>query len=130
MSNRKGLFTPEQESFLAKWLDDLVKFKNPFLEMWDGTAFKILIQSLDNQMLDKIPEEIKVKLVQLVDAAMSKNWNDVRALIVDLSTEQLDFFKNKEASLMFFDGLSRMVMAAIDWYTQKETGVSNFEDAA
>lgn len=128
--DRKGLFTPEQESFISKWLDNLVKFKNPFLELWDGTAFKILVQSLDNQMLNKIPEEIKAKLVQLVDAAMTKNWNEVRALMVDLSTEKLDFFKNKEASLMFFDGLSRMVMAAVDWYTQRETGVSNFPNEA
>jgi len=45
---RKGLFTPAHEDFLAKLLDDMVKFKNPFLEMVDGMVFKVLIQTADN----------------------------------------------------------------------------------
>lgn len=119
MADRKGLFTPEQESFLAGLLDDVVKFKNPFLEMVDGMVFKVLIQTADNQALDKIPEEWKAELRQLVDAAIAENWNEVRALIVDLAVAKGDFFNNKEASLLFFDGISRILMAAIDWHMQK-----------
>lgn len=124
MSERKGLFTPAQEDFLAKLLDDVVKFKNPLLEMVDGLVFKVLIQTADDQALDKIPEEWKEELRKLVDVAMNKQWNEVRALIVDLAVAKADIFKNKEASLLFFDGISRILMAAIDWYTQKETGES------
>ena len=120
MSDRKGLFTPAQEDFLAKLLDELVKFKNPFLEMVDGMVFKVFIQTADNQGLDKIPEEIKEELRKLVDAAMAENWNEVRALLVDLAVDKADFFKNKEASLMFFDGISKIIMAAIDWYMQRK----------
>ena len=120
MADRKGLFTPEQESFLAGLLDDVVKFKNPFLEMVDGMVFKVLIQTADNNALDKIPEEWKAELRQLVDAAIAKNWNEVRALIVDLAVAKGDFFNNKEASLLFFDGISRILMAAIDWHMQKQ----------
>ena len=120
MADRKGLFTPEQESFLAQLLDDVVKFKNPFLEMVDGMVFKVLIQTADNNALDKIPEEWKAELRQLVDAAIAKNWNEVRALIVDLAVAKGDFFNNKEASLLFFDGISRILMAAIDWHMQKQ----------
>lgn len=120
MSDRKGLFTPAQEDFLAKLLDELVKFKNPFLEMVDGMVFKVFIQTADNQGLDKIPEEIKEELRKLVDAAMAENWNEVRALLVDLAVDKADFFKNKEASLMFFDGISKIIMASIDWYMQRK----------
>ena len=120
MSDRKGLFTPAQEDFLAKLLDELVKFKNPFLEMVDGMVFKVFIQTADNQGLDKIPEEIKEELRKLVDAAMAENWNEVRALLVDLAVDKADFFKNKEASLMFFDGISKIIMAAIDWHMQRK----------
>ena len=120
MSNRKGLFTPEQESFLAQLLDDVVKFKNPFLEMVDGMVFKVLIQTADNNALDKIPEEWKAELRQLVDAAMLKQWNEVRALIVDLAVSKVNFLDNQEASLLFFDGISKILMAAIDWHMQKQ----------
>lgn len=120
MEERKGLFTPAQEDFLAKLLDETVKFKNPFLEMVDGMVFKVLIQTADNQAFDKIPEEIKVELRKLVDAAMVENWNEVRALLVDLAVDKANFFNNKEASLMFFDGISKILMAAIDWYMQKK----------
>jgi hypothetical protein len=122
MTDRKGLFTSAQEDFIAKLLDDAVKFKNPFLEMADGLAFKLLVQTVDNQGLDKIPEVWKAELRKLVDAAMAKNWNEVRALMVDLLVAHADFFKNAEASLLFFDGISRIVMAAIDWYAQKTIG--------
>lgn len=120
MSNRKGLFTPEQESFLAQLLDDVVKFKNPFLEMVDGMVFKVLIQTADNNALDKISEEWKAELRQLVDAAMLKQWNEVRALIVDLAVSKVNFLDNQEASLLFFDGISKILMAAIDWHMQKQ----------
>ena len=123
---RKGLFTPVQEDFLAKLLDDAIKFKNPFLEMVDGMMFKVIIQTADNNVLDKIPEIWKMELILLVDAAIAKQWNEVRVLIVDLAVAKGDFFNNKEASLLFFDGVSRMIMAAIDWHMQKETGVSSF----
>lgn len=124
MTERKGLFTPTQEDFLAKLLDEVVKFRNPFLEMVDGMVFKVLIQTADNQALDKIPEEWKEELRKLVDAAMEKQWNEVRALVVDLAVDKADFFKNKEASLLFFDGISKLIMATIDWYVQRETGES------
>lgn len=126
MTTRTGLFTPEQESFLAKLLDDTIKFKNPFLEMVDGMVFKVLIQTADNSALDKIPDEWKVELIQLVDAAIAKQWNEVRALLVDLAVAKANIFNNTEASLLFFDGVSRMIMAAIDWYVQRETGESSF----
>lgn len=117
---RKGLFTPEQEDFLAKLIDEIVKFKNPFLEMVDGMVFKVLIQTADNQGLDRIPEEFKEDLRQLVDAAMLENWEEVRRQFTDVLVKHANFFKNSEASLLFFDGVTKLIMSAIDWYMQKK----------
>jgi hypothetical protein len=120
MTERKGLFTPQQEDFLAKLLDEIVKFKNPFLEMVDGMVFKVLIQTADNQGLDKIPEEYKADLRSLIDAAMAEKWEEVRRLFTDVLVKHANFFKNAEASLLFFDGVTKLIMSAIDWYVQKK----------
>jgi hypothetical protein len=117
---RKGLFTPAHEDFLAKLLDDMVKFKNPFLEMVDGMVFKVLIQTADNQGLDRIPEEFKADLRLLIDAAMAEQWEQVRRLMTDVLVKHANFFNNNEASLLFFDGVTKLIMAAIDWYVQKK----------
>lgn len=116
---RKGLFTPEQEDFLSKVLDDLFKFKNVVFESIDGFLFKMLIQTVDNQLLEKIPESMKNHLRSMVDAAMNKDYDEVRRLSVDLAVEKANFFKNSEASLRFFDGFSRMIDGAIIWYADK-----------
>ncbi len=120
MEERKGLFTPAQEDFLAKLLDNMVKFKNPFLEMVDGMVFKVLIQTADNQVIDRIPEEFKVDLRLLIDAAMAEQWEQVRRLMTDVLVKHANFFKNQEASLLFFDGITKLIMAGIDWYLQKK----------
>lgn len=123
MSERKGVFTPVQEEFLATLVDNVVKFKNPFLEMVDGMVFKVLIQTVDNQVVTKIPEEWLEELRKLVDATMNKEWEEVRRLIVDLAVAKTNVLQDAEAELLFFDGVTKIVMAAIDWYVQKETAV-------
>jgi hypothetical protein len=117
--DRKGLFTPAHEDFLAKLLDDMIKFKNPFLEMVDGMVFKVLIQTADNQGLDRIPEEFKQDIRGLIDRAMEQKWEEVRRLFNDILVKHANFFNDKEASLLFFDGITKLIMAAIDWYVQK-----------
>lgn len=116
---REGLFTPQQEEFLAKLLDELFDFKNFIVESVDGMLFKMLIQTADNQLLNKIPEEIKTYLRNMVDAAMNRQWEEVRKNSVDLGVAKANFFKNSEASLRFFDGFSRMLDGVIIWYTDK-----------
>lgn len=116
---REGIFTPEQEEFLSKMLDELFDFKNFFIESFDGILFKVLIQTADNQLIEKVPEEIKVYLRNMVDAAMNHQWEEVRRNSIDLGVAKANFFKNAEASLRFFDGFSRMIDGAIIWYTDK-----------
>jgi len=117
--DRKGLFTPQQEDFIAKLLDDMVKFRNPLLEMVDGMVFKVLIQTADNQVLDRIPEQFKDDLRGLVDSAIEQQWEETRRLFTDALVKHANFFNNAESSLLFFDGMTKLVMAAIDWYVQK-----------
>lgn len=123
MSERKGVFTPTQEEFLATLVDNVVKFKNPFLEMVDGMVFKVLIQTVDNQVVTKIPEVWLEELRKLVDAAMNKQWEEVRRLIVDLAVAKTNVLQDAEAELLFFDGVTKIIMATIDWYVQRETAV-------
>ena len=127
MTERKGVFTPEHEDFIAKVLDDLVKSKNPFVEMFDGMVFKVLIQTADNQGLDKISEEWKAELIKLVDAAMAKDWEEVRRLSVDLAVKEVTSIKDAETSLLLFDGVSKIIRAAIEWYVLKNIPTESVE---
>jgi len=122
MSNltRQGLLTTEHEEFLAKILDDFFKFKNPIIETFDRMFFKLLIQTADNNGLDKIQEEWKNDLIPIVDAAILLKHEEVRRLTTDLLVKRIDIPKvDQETELMVFDSLTRFIAAAIDWYVQK-----------
>ena len=120
---RKGILTPEQEEFLAKILDDFFKFKNPLIEAFDKMFFKLIIQTADNNGLDKINEEWKYDLIPIVDAAILLNAEEVRRLTTDLLNKKIDIPKvDEETELMVFDSLTRFIAAAIDWYVQKAKG--------
>lgn len=121
MAERKGLFTPAQEEFIAEILDDFFKFKNPILEKFDKTIFKLLVQIGDNQGLNKLGDAWKVELAPIVDAAMEKDVEKVRGLAVDLLNKKIDIPKlDEETELMVFDAFSRFLVAAIDWYVQNK----------
>ena len=54
METRIGLFTPDQEIFLATALSEYFTFKNKLLEVFDKTIFKLIVKAIDNDELDKI----------------------------------------------------------------------------
>lgn len=56
----KGIFTKEQEKKLASLLDELIKLKGLF-EMVDGLVFTAIISMVDDQLINKLPEEIKIR---------------------------------------------------------------------
>lgn len=64
---RKGLFTKEQESKLAKIADSATKLNNPMLEALDGIVFKQAIALLDNLVFEKIPQETQAMLEPIID---------------------------------------------------------------
>jgi hypothetical protein len=121
MSERKGLFTSEQEEFLADVLDDFFKLKNPVFEQFDKLVFKNLIRIGDDTGLDQIDPVWKVKLVPIVDSAMLGNVEDVRKYTTDLLNEKIDIPKiDEEQELMVFDALTKFIAAAVDYYIQKK----------
>jgi len=119
--NRKGIFKPEHEEFLAEVLDKFFVFKNPIVEKFDKTFFKILVQAADNQGLDRLDAEWKADIIPLVDAGMVLKVEEVRRLSVDLLNKRIDIPKlDEETELMVFDAFTRFIVAAIDWYVQKK----------
>jgi hypothetical protein len=118
---RKGLFTPEHEEYLAEVLDNVFKFKNPLIEKFDKTAFKLMVSTLDNQGLDRLHDEWKADIIPLIDAGMALNVEETRRLAVDLLNKRVDIPKiDEEAELMVFDAFTRFIVAAVDWYVQKK----------
>lgn len=62
---------------LSKRLDDLVKFKNPLLEAFDGRAFKMLLQILFETLWGKIPEDIQDEVLVLLNAFADDDFSRV-----------------------------------------------------
>jgi hypothetical protein len=119
--DRKGIFKPEHEEFLAEVLDKFFVFKNPIVEKFDKTFFKILVQAADNQGLDKLNEQWKADIIPIVDAGMTLQVEEVRSLSTDLLNKRIDLPKiDEETELMVFDAFTRFAVAAIDWYVQKK----------
>jgi len=119
--DRKGLFTPQHEEFLAGVLDDFFKFKNPLVEKFDRMAFKLMVTTLDNQGLEKINPEIKADIIPLIDAAMGMQVEETRRLATDLLNKRIDIPKiDEETELMVFDAFTKFMVAAVDWYVQKQ----------
>ena len=118
---RKGIFTPEQEDFIVNALKEVIKVNNPFFNMFKGFALKMIVKGADDIGLDKIEPSWKEKLIPIVDAAMNKEYEKVRQLVVDLLNEKIDFKGlDAEQQLMLFDGLTRFLAAAIDYFVQKK----------
>ena len=61
----KGILSAKLEGILAEELDKVVKLKGIW-EAIDGTAFKIVITTIDNNLADKIPEPHKTEIRDLL----------------------------------------------------------------
>ena len=66
MEERKGLFTPEQETKLASLADEAVQ-TNGIVEAVDGVVFKAAISLLDNLVFNKLPEGTKDLIIPITD---------------------------------------------------------------
>ena len=70
MEERIGFLTPEQESLLAKALDEFLKFKNVIMEKFDGPVALIVIKGVDNRFADRINPAWKTPLIPIIDKAL------------------------------------------------------------
>lgn len=75
MSDRKGILKREQEQFLGNWLDEKVKAKG-LVEAYDGLIFRGLIRIVDDYAVEKLDDELKVKLSLLVDLLIEKEYEN------------------------------------------------------
>lgn len=121
MSERKGIFTPEQEEFLAKVLDDFFKFKNKLYEQFDKATFRLILRVSDDSTLDNISSQWKLKLIPIVDEAIKGNIDEVRKYVTDLLNEKIDIPKlDEEQELMVFDAFTKFLAVSIDYYINKK----------
>lgn len=114
METRKGLLTEEQEAFVSGLLDDLIDFKNPVLEGLDGPAFKVLVSVVDNNLIDKIPEEWQNPIEPILDEAMAGNWEEAADKVADLLNEKIDVPGLDEISeQLIFNAILQLILGVI-----------------
>lgn len=120
MADNKGIFTAEQEKVLAVMVDDAVKLKG-FAELIDGYVARIAVTVIDDQLIDKLKAEIKVKLADLATAVLAKEWDTAE----ELAAEVLDDLINipgidDDAESLLFKGFVEVLVAAIQMWIEKK----------
>lgn len=108
-----GILTDEQQKFLAKLLDDKIKL-NGLLEIVDGFIFNAIIVLLDDKLVEKLKNEIKKPLSELVQAIMNEQYD----LVAEIAPELLNTLINipgidETAESVLFKGLVEMLIALI-----------------
>jgi len=108
-----GILTREQEKVLAGWVDDAIKLKG-ILELVDGYAARVIITFVDNTGLEKLPEELKVSLSELVTAAMDKDIETVETKAAEILDSLLDIpGLDDEAEALLFEGAVKILVGAV-----------------
>ncbi len=111
---RKGMLTNEQESFLANLLDETIQFKNPLLESMDSAIFKVLISVVDNNLVERIPQEWQNPLEPIIDAAIAGDWEGAADKIANFANEKIDIPGLDEISeQMIFTALVQLILGLI-----------------
>ena len=108
-----GILTTVQEKQLAEMVDNALKFKG-ILELIDGYVAKILISYLDDKVLDKLKDELKVKLAALVDAVMAEDIELSETLAAEIINGLVDIpGLDEEAEGLIFKGAIEIAVGAI-----------------
>lgn len=109
----KGILTAVQEKKLAQLLDDLVKLKG-VLEFIDGYVFKFVITLLDDKVVDKLREDIKIKLAALIDAVLGEDVPLAEQLAADIINGLVDIpGLDEESEGLIFKGVIELFVGAI-----------------
>ena len=117
----EGIFTTEQEKKLAELLDNVVKLKG-VAEFIDGYLFKAVITFVDDRVIDKIKEEIKVKLAALAEACLAEDVTLAEELAADLVNTLIDVpGLDEESEGLLFKGVIELIVGAVlDWIESKK----------
>ena len=109
----KGIFTLEQEKKLAGLLDDAIKLKG-VMELVDGLVFRQLLTLLDDQLINKLPEAIKVKLAQIAEAVIAEDVETAETLATDLINSLIDVpVLDEESEGLLIGALVRLIVSSV-----------------
>lgn len=109
----KGIFTLEQEKKLAGLLDDAIKLKG-VMELVDGLVFRQLLTLLDDQLINKLPEDIKVKLAQIAEAVIAEDIETAETLATDLINSLIDVpILDEESEGLLIGALVRLIVSSV-----------------
>jgi len=117
----KGIFTKEQEKKLASLLDELIKLKGLF-EMVDGLVFTAIISMVDDNLINKLPDEIKIKLSELAEATMAEDIEKAELLATDLINQLLDIpLLDEDTEGLLIGSLIRLIVSSVlSWIEGKK----------
>jgi hypothetical protein len=117
----EGILTSAQEKTLSALLDDAIKLKG-VAELVDGFLFKAIITFVDDKYIDKLKEEIKIKLAALVEAVMAEDIELAEQLATDLVNSLIDIpGLDEESEGLLFKGVIEIIVGAIlQWIESKK----------
>jgi hypothetical protein len=102
-----GIFTPDQEKYLAQVIDNLLNLKG-ITGVLIGYALKIIIPLIDNRLVDKLSITIKNEIIAIVDALMGNQIQKAQKLTIDL-VNQLNKYKPRDTSEVLFKSAAGLV---------------------
>lgn len=116
----EGIFTADQEKKIAELLDEAIKLKG-ILELIDGYVFKAIITFGDDALLDKLPENFKLKLSAIADAVLAEDVDNAEILVAEILNELVNIPVLDEDSegLLFKAAVQFIVGAVIKWIEKK-----------
>lgn len=117
-----GILTRDQEDKLSKMIDDALVFRG-LIELVDGYLARVLITVLDDKYVDKLKEDVKIKLAALVDAGFAEDVELVKTLAADLVNSLVDIPGLDETAegLIFRGAIDIAVGAIIAWVAKRKS---------
>ena len=87
----KGTLSNADEKWLARFLDNLKKFKNPILEIGDYYFYRCLIKILDDVLYEKyVPDNWKNPITDLIRMAKAMDVDGIGELVISRANENID----------------------------------------
>ena len=110
----KGILTKETTKALSEKLDDVVKLKGIW-EVVDRPAFRTVINALDDNFGERIPDPYKSDIRDLLDQVIvDENYGDAIDLAIGKINELLDIpFLDDEAEAELFNALSSILKSIL-----------------
>lgn len=132
----KGLLTNKEERWLARFCDNLKKFKNPILEIGDYFFYRGLIKLVDDILLEKtVPENWENPVRKVISLAKANDIDALGELVTSKANEAIDLPFVDEASeeLMFrhaYGLLATHIYSGLKWMSNKGQLAPNDEQEA